>query len=238
MRTLSLPGVYRPDVDSQLLVGAVETEDVSWSTAAALDLCTGSGIVAVAAALQGAAEVTAVDCSRRAVLTTRLNAALNGVHVEALHGDLLSCVGDRRFDVITCNPPYVPAETDELPTRGRFRAFDGGVDGRLVLDRVLEGAPRHLRPGGVLLIAQSSLCGVEPTLEAFAAHGLEAEVVTKQREPLGPVMSARAELFEAQGLLAPGERVEELVVLRGRRPTSRRFARRGDRTTAADTVTA
>src|SRR5437763_789552 len=77
--------------------------------ASVLDLCTGSGALAIAAARRGAREVTAVDVSRRAVLAARLNARLNGVHVRVVHGDLYAPLRRARFDVIVSNPPYVPA---------------------------------------------------------------------------------------------------------------------------------
>ena len=89
-----------------------------------LDLCAGSGAVAVAAALAGAGEVTAVDVSRRSALAVRLNAALNGVRVRALQGDLFEPVAGRRFDLIVSNPPYLPGA---LPERGAARAWEGGV---------------------------------------------------------------------------------------------------------------
>ncbi|MEA2176964.1 MAG: release factor glutamine methyltransferase, partial [Solirubrobacteraceae bacterium] len=128
-----------------------------------LDLCTGSGAVALAAAGQGADEVVAVDVSRRAVLTVRLNALINRVRVRAVRGHLFEAVGDERFDVIASNPPYVPDEVDELPTRGARRAWDAGRDGRVLLDRICRDAARHLRPGGTLLLVQSSVIGEEET---------------------------------------------------------------------------
>src|SRR5436189_72295 len=72
-----------------------------------LDVCTGSGVLAITAARRGA-HATAVDISRRAVLCAALNARLNGVSVRAVRGDLLAAVGDERFDAIVSNPPYLP----------------------------------------------------------------------------------------------------------------------------------
>ena len=214
MRVVTLPGVFRPISDSRLLAACLRHELRPGARVA--DLCTGSGLLAVAAALQGAA-ATAVDVSRRAVLTTRLNARLNGVSVRAVRGDLLAPLAGERFDVIVSNPPYVPAETDATP-RGTARAWVGGADGRAVLDRVCEQAPHHLRPGGVLLLVQSSVCGERLTLDRLAAGGLQAEVVARRRGPLGPLLSERAQELERRGLLEPGRREEELVVVRARQP--------------------
>jgi release factor glutamine methyltransferase len=181
-----------------------------------LDLCTGSGAVAISAARAGARSVTAVDVSRRAVWTVRLNARLNGVRVEARRGDLLDAVRDERFDVICANPPYLPAVEAALPDRGPSRHTEAGRTGRTLLDRIIAAAPAHLLPGGVLLIIHSSVNGEDATVDAMRAAGLEPLVVERRRGPLGPLLAARAPMLEARGLLPPGERQEDLLVVRGR----------------------
>src|SRR5688572_17749631 len=101
MRIITLPGVFQPRSDSWMLAEALR----GWMPAGArvLDLCTGSGVLALTAAQHGAEAVTAVDVSRRAVLTVRCNAVLNGVRVRAVRGDLFDAVGDERFDLIASN---------------------------------------------------------------------------------------------------------------------------------------
>jgi release factor glutamine methyltransferase len=182
-----------------------------------LDVCAGSGALAVAAAL-GGAEATAVDVSRGAVLTARLNGRRNGVRVRARRGDLLEAVAGERFDAIVSNPPYLPAPGDALPAGGAERAWDAGRDGRVLLDRLLAAAPGHLRPSGVLLVVHSALCGVDRSLAALRDGGLEASIAVHHRGPLGPLLRARAPWLEAEGLLAPGEREEDVVVVRAVRP--------------------
>ena len=218
MRLLTPPGVFSPISDSWLLAGWVRRESPG---ARVLDLCTGSGAVALSAARAGAASVTAIDCSRRAVATAQLNARLNGVRVRALRGDLFGPVAGERFDVIASNPPYVPAATDELPTRGLERAWDAGRSGRVLLDRICAEAPRHLAPGGVLLLTHSTIIGEDQTLQALRDAGLDAEVVEREPGPLGPLMEARVAELEARGLLEPGVRSEEVLIFRGRRPRFR-----------------
>src|SRR5579859_1688760 len=110
-----------------------------------LDMCTGSGLLAVVAARR--ARVVAVDVSRRAVLTTRLNARLNGVALTAVRGTLFEPVGDARFDLIVSNPPYLPSPTGELPRRGPARAWEAGPVGRAYIDLLCAPAPEHLRSG-------------------------------------------------------------------------------------------
>ena len=110
--------------------------------AAALDVCTGSGLLAVQAALLGA-RVTAVDVMRRALLSARANARLNGVRVRTCQGSLFDGLDGERFDTIVSNPPYVPAPREELPARGPQRAWDAGRDGRALLGpRGVDGLAR------------------------------------------------------------------------------------------------
>ena len=216
MRLLTLPGVFSPISDSWMLARLAAAH--AGDGARVLDLCSGSGVVAVSAALSGA-DATAVDVSRRAVLTARLNARLNGVRVRAVRGDLLDAVAGEEFDVIASNPPYVPAESDDLPRKGPERAWDAGTDGRVLLDRVIREAPAALRPGGSLLLVHSSLIGTERTLAMLEQAGLDAEVVERRRGPLGPLMLDRIEMLESRGLLEPGVREEDVVVVRGRSRT-------------------
>jgi release factor glutamine methyltransferase len=213
MRVMTLPGVFRPRPDSWML--ARHLCDRLQPGATVLDVCTGSGAIAVAAARAGAGAVTAVDVSRRSVLTVRINARLNGVRVRALRGDLFAPVAGERFDVIVSNPPYLPAEDDALPSRGPERAWDAGADGRVLLDRICADARAHLNPGGAVLLVHSDLIGVDRTVTALQAGGLHVDVLERRRGPLGPLLTARAPLLEARGLLAPGEREEEIVVVRG-----------------------
>ena len=151
-----MPGVFRPVSDSRLLADCLRRELSPGARVA--DICTGSGVLAVTAALHGAGAVSATDCSRRAVWSARLNARLNGVAVAAVRGDLLKPLGGRQFDLIVSNPPYVPAENDDLPSRGAARAWDAGRNGRALIDRLCDEAPAHLRPGGTLLLVHSSVC--------------------------------------------------------------------------------
>jgi release factor glutamine methyltransferase len=217
VRLVTLPGVFAPISDSRMLADVLRGETLH-PHSRVLDVCTGSGLLALTAASRGVRDVTAVDLSSRAVLTVRLNARLNGVRIRALRGDLLAPLEGEMFDVIVSNPPYVPAETDELPSRGPARAWDGGRDGRLVLDRLCAEAPGHLKPGGRLLITHSSLLGLEETRRALSARGLEVDVPMRRRGPLGPLMSGRREHLERTGLLEPGQHDEEVLIVRARRP--------------------
>jgi release factor glutamine methyltransferase len=210
-----LPGVHRPLSDTRLLCEAMLREPLR--DAAVADLCTGTGALALAACRAGAATVIAVDISLRSTVSARVNALLAGCRPRVRRGDMLASLGDERFDVIVSNPPYLPAATDALPRHRVSTALDAGRDGRVLIERICEHAPARLRPGGSLLLVHSSVCGVERTREAMRERGLQAEVVSRVRGPLGPVLTARAAMLRDRGLLgAPDE--EELVVVRGRRP--------------------
>jgi release factor glutamine methyltransferase len=211
VRLFTLPGVFRPRPDSWMLARALAAEKLA-PGARVIDVCTGSGVLAITAARCGA-QATAVDISRRAVLCARVNARMNGVRVRTLRGDLLSAVGGARFDAIVSNPPYLPGDPD-LPRRGAERAWEGGHDGRALLDRLCAQAPRHLTPGGVLLVVHSSLCDTDSTLGMLRDRGLHAEVVARHQGSFGPLLRARAAELEARDVLALGQREEEVVVVR------------------------
>jgi release factor glutamine methyltransferase len=214
MRLITLPGVFSPRSDAYLLGTCLSREGLGPGRRV-LDVGTGSGILAVMAAHAGAA-VTAVDVSRRALLTAQINARLNRVRIRGRRGDLLEPVRGERFDAIVSNPPYVPGP-EKLPGAGPSRAWEGGADGRVVLDRLCDEAPDLLAPDGVVLFVHSSLCGEQATLDRLADRGLEPSVVARHRGPLGPLVAARASALERRGVLAPGQREEELVVIRGQR---------------------
>jgi len=216
VRIITLPGVFQPRSDARLLARAMRELGVA-SGARVLEVFAGSGAVAVAAAREGAREVTVVDVSRRALVSAWVNARRDGARVRARRGDLFAPVAGERFDLILANPPYVPSPHDALPRAGAARAWEGGGDGRLLLDRLCAEAPGALAPGGTLLLVQSSVCGEQATLGALCRAGLDARRVAAERGPLGPLMRARAELLEQRGLLAPGQREEELLVLGARK---------------------
>lgn len=182
----------------------------------ALDLCTGSGLLALVAAA-GGARTTAIDVSRRALASVRLNAAVNRVRVTTLRGDLFAPVAGQRFDLIVSNPPYLPDPLEALPAGGPERAWDAGVAGRAFLDRICADVGEHLTPGGALLLIHSSVCGERQTLESLSARGLEAHVIFRERGPLGPLLAGRADWLRSRGLLLPGDQ-EEMVIVRGVSP--------------------
>src|SRR5579864_357339 len=217
MRLLHIPGVFQPPSDARMLADYVAAERLALD-ARVLDLCTGSGFLAIAAALAGATEVTGVDISPRAVLAARLNARVNRVRVKALRGDLFEAVAGRRFDLILSNPPYLPGDIDVMPRRGLARAWEGGRSGRAFIERIAARAADHLSHDGTLLLVYSTVCGEDETLAALRAGGLTPAVVLRRRGPLGPRLTARVDWLRCQGLLLGGDEEEILIVRATRAP--------------------
>ncbi|MET9736305.1 HemK2/MTQ2 family protein methyltransferase [Streptomyces sp. NPDC006458] len=207
-------GVYAPQTDTRLLGRAMCRERITEETDV-LELGTGSGVLALEAARLGG-RVTAVDISWRAVTVTWINALLNRQNVRVRHGDLATAVPGRRFDLVIANPPYVPAP-GTVPPRGPARAWDAGTDGRLLIDRICDTAPRVLRPTGTLLLVHSHLCGIGATLTRLAGAGLHARIVDRARLPFGQVLRSRLDWLREHGLTTDGT-TEELVVIRAEHP--------------------
>jgi len=139
------------DDDSSLIDDPLAIESV-------LDLCTGSGCLAILAARTFRnAEIDAADISKDALDVAARNVAEYGLQdrVTLHRGDLFKPLGDKRYDLIISNPPYVDAEgMAELPRECRAEptlAFDGGGDGLDLIRRILQEAGQHLTPQGGLL---------------------------------------------------------------------------------------
>jgi ribosomal protein L3 glutamine methyltransferase len=135
-----------------------------------LDLCTGSGCLAILASRNFPnAEIDAVDISKDALEVAARNVGDYGLaHRLTLHrGDLFGPLGAKRYDLIISNPPYVDAEgMADLPRECRAEpklAFDGGADGLDIVRRILDQAGAHLTPQGGLL-CEIGRC--RPALEA------------------------------------------------------------------------
>lgn len=174
-------------VDPSVLVPRPDTEtviEVARSTRAdraapcrVLDLCTGSGAIAVSLAKElPAARVVATDISEAAVLLARKNAERNGMadRVDVRAGDLWDVVAGETFDLIASNPPYIasaimPTLSEEV-RREPAIALDGGVDGLRFYDRICAAARIHLEPGGALVV-EHGYDQADAVRERFEAAG-------------------------------------------------------------------
>jgi release factor glutamine methyltransferase len=123
------------------------------------------------------------------------------------------------YDLIVCNPPYVPHDPilgpARMPTAGAPRlSWDAGYEGRLVLDPLCASVAGMLAAGGSLLLVQSEFSVPRKTLAQLAACGLDADVIARQWIPFGPVLASQAQWLEDTGRLEPGRREEELLVIK------------------------
>ena len=165
LEMLAGPGALIPRRETEI-VGRAALERLRSSceargSALVLDVCTGSGNLALALAHhEPRARVLGADLSPDAVELARRNAALLGLgeRVEFRAGDLLEPFDagfDASVDLLTCNPPYISSgKVDAMPAEISGHeprlAFDGGPLGIRILDRLVREAPRVLRPGGWL----------------------------------------------------------------------------------------
>jgi release factor glutamine methyltransferase len=170
--------VPRPDTETVVEV-ARDTRADRAAPCRVLDLCTGSGAIAIALARElPGASVVATDVSPEAAAIARRNAERNGGadRVDVRVGDLFAPVGGERFDLITSNPPYVATRTiDTLAPEVRREprvALDGGDDGLAFIDRICAAAAGHLAPGGALVV-EHGFDQADAVRERFAAAGFD-----------------------------------------------------------------
>lgn len=186
------PGVLIPRQDTETL--CLEALARLRGGEEVLDLCTGSGAVAVSLALaRPDLKVTASDLSGAALETARENARRLGAPVRFVQGDLLEPFRGERFGMIVCNPPYVPSGEmgslqKEVLAEPRM-ALDGGKDGLLFYRRLFDGAPGHLFPGAWLLCELGD--GLQEAAAALAGRRFTGVVIRADLGGLPRVLAAR-----------------------------------------------
>lgn len=150
--------VPRPDTETLIEVARALRTDRA-APCRVLDLCTGSGAIAIALAKElPGATIVASDLSIDAVAVAKQNAERNTVadRVDVRVGDLFAPVVGERFDLIVANPPYIASAV--IPTlsaevrREPVLALDGGPDGLAFYDRICSMAREYLVPGGALVV--------------------------------------------------------------------------------------
>ena len=211
--------VYLPQEDSYLLIDTMLRRRPPRGLRVA-DLCTGSGVVALAAAAAGADIVHAFDMSPTAVTYARAHAAAAGARVDVFHASWTRAASTGPYDLVVCNPPYVPqprsgSVSPNLPVPAL--AVDAGYDGRQILDPLCAAAPSLLTDGGLLLVVQSEFADIGATVRLLTEQYLVADVVAERYIPFGPVLAERARWLEHTGRLAAGKRTERLAVIAARK---------------------
>ena len=168
--------VYIPAEDSYLLADNLEIKPGQ----SVLEIGTGSGIVAMYAS-RLTDRITVTDINFDACMLAEKNFKANNIeNIEILFGNMFEVVKDRKFDVILFNTPYLPTEDDEVLDDTINYAFDGGLNGRKVIDLFLNEVGNHLNDGGIVQMIQSSLSGNEETLEKFDQLGFIAEIAASE----------------------------------------------------------
>ncbi len=169
--------VPRPDTETLIEVARTLRPDRK-AACRVLDLCTGSGAIAVALAKElPAARIVATDVSPAAVAIAKRNAERNGFadRVEVREGNLWEPVAGETFDLIVSNPPYIASAVISTLAaevkREPVLALDGGADGLVFYDRICAAARIHLEPGGVLVV-EHGYDQAETVRERFEAAGL------------------------------------------------------------------
>ncbi len=156
LRFIVTPDVLIPRADTETIVRwAVQNTPLN---ARVLDVCTGSGCIAVALKNQRSdLEVFAGDISEKALVVARKNAQRNGTDIDFMCGDLCASYGDSAFDIILANPPYIDEhEMKGLPKNVRefepYAALYGGADGLDITRRLISEATARLNSGGALCV--------------------------------------------------------------------------------------
>lgn len=176
MEFLTCENVYEPAEDTFLLADNLKIE-VSDSV---LEIGTGTGIIAIKASII-ADKVVAVDINQYAVDCAQKNAELNGMHLDVRQGDLFEPVEHEKFDLILFNTPYLPTETEELIGDELEAAWNGGREGRNVIDRFLDQTQEHLKPNSTVQLVQSSLSNIDKTLQRLNTMGFVASVTASEK---------------------------------------------------------
>ena len=162
---------YTIKVDERVLIPRPETEILVYSAlpyinseSNVLDLCTGSGAIAISVKKEKGAIVTASDVSAVALDLAKENAVLNNAEIEFVESDLFEKFVDKKFDVILSNPPYI--RTDDINSLQvevkdfePVSALDGGADGLEFYKIICAEAYKHINAGGVLFLE----CGLGQT---------------------------------------------------------------------------
>ncbi|HOO23404.1 MAG TPA: peptide chain release factor N(5)-glutamine methyltransferase [Clostridia bacterium] len=160
--------VLIPRFDTEILVEKAISIIKEKPASKVLDLCTGSGAIAISVAKNCECKITATDISNEALDVARINAEKNGAaeRIDFRQGSLFKPVKGEKFDVILCNPPYIlsgdiPTLDAEVRDYEPALALDGGADGLDYYRDIVKNADAYLNEGGYLIfeagIGQSRL---------------------------------------------------------------------------------
>ena len=171
LRLVVPPGVFHPGVffSTPVFISFLQTIDLQDKEV--LDIGTGSGLLALFAARQGAS-VTALDINPAAVEAARRNAAANDLSITVVESDLLAGLPAQSFDVILINPPYFPAD----PRNAADHAFFAGENWEY-FEELFRQLPVCLNAGTQTWMILSENCNLEKIANIAAANGFRLTTV-------------------------------------------------------------
>jgi len=161
--------VYQPAEDSILLESVIKKYSKSKSV---LDICTGTGILAISALKNNARSVTAVDINKEAL------SSIKDKKIKLIHSNLFQKVKGK-FDLIICNPPYLPEDKNE--DKESSLATSGGEKGDEFIIKFLNKSVKHLNKGGIILLLLSSLTPRERIIKIMNKLNLKSKSIAQKR---------------------------------------------------------
>lgn len=164
--------VYPPAEDTFLLIDNLEVEEKM----KVLEIGGGTGIVSIACSMT-AKKVTVTDINPYAIECMKHNIRLNGrKNIEVIEGNLFEKISGQ-YDLILFNTPYLPVPEEERESDGIYqKAWDGGEDGREVIDKFLMNAGNYLHEHGKIQLVQSSFSDNEKTIKYLTDNGYTAMI--------------------------------------------------------------
>lgn len=163
--------VYPPAEDTFLLIDNLMVQ----SGYDVLEIGTGTGLVSICASLK-CSSVTSTDINPYAIKCAEANIKLNNRdNITVIKSDLFDNINGK-YDLILFNTPYLPVTDEEHIDDEYSKAWDGGENGREVIDKFLKQAPLYLKENGTIQLVQSSLSDNEKTIQTLKKLGLKAEI--------------------------------------------------------------
>lgn len=185
---VALPNVYAGWLDSELMCEVIQIP----KDATVLDLCTGTGVIAIKAAQLGAKHVVAVDLNPDAVKSARLNADALKVNVNVREGSLFEPVKGMAFDIIIINPPYI---NHEAADKTEICFWDAGNS---VTRQFFDEYKGYLKPGGKVYLAWGDFADMNLLESLAAAHNVQLKLLGSKVTPSGQERFLAYELRELQ----------------------------------------
>lgn len=163
--------VYPPAEDTFLLIDNLKIKDND----SVLEIGAGCGLVSITASLL-AKSVVSTDINPYAIKCIKNNIKINNrENITVLESDLFENINEK-YDLILFNTPYLPVDEEEHVDDDYSKAWDGGVDGRAIIDKFLKEAPKYLKEKGKIQLVQSSFSDNDKTLTYLKDNGFNAEI--------------------------------------------------------------